>query len=395
MGQSVQKEREIKLTTQLENRGLISKKGLNYHLFMLGLSIYKFARRKYFQIKEFPHNLHLQKTENLRFLVHINGGLGDALCARNLLFNLRKFLPKQKVSLYISCKNKEIFDTFFKQEDLADFYISRGYFLKNFDVVLSGCTYLEYEKVNYKKLKDYAPQFLSILQNGLTRQKKFSFFIKGDPYTDKLLTEKMISLGINKISTPLFFAGFEKELSPLIYKTKQDDTLQKFNLTDKKYIVIHYENGEKQIKDFAPTRPWLKDYWQQFIKLFKQKYPSILLVQVGGNIPLQDVDLCLCNKTNLTQLAQIINNALFFIGGEGAPAHLAGFLDKKSIVLYGASPKEFLSYKNNKNIFANVCTNCLWVNKNWRSACALGYKTPPCMAEITPTQVLQEVEYFL
>ena len=392
---SVQTNRENNLLIKLSRKGLINRKGIRYFLFMLYLSLYKFLRNKYFQIKEFPSNLYIRKTNKLRVLVHINGGLGDALCARNLLASLRKICPKEKAEIYLCCKNKEIFETFFQKENLADYYISRGYFLYNFDLVLSGCTYLKYEKYNETKINSLLPQLLSIIKTGLKRQEEFSFFIKGDPYTDKLFTEKMISLNLNKINTPLFFAGFKREKPPLLFNIKTDETLNKHNLKNKRYIVIHYENCEKQISNYYPTRPWPKNNWESFIKHFKEIFPEILIVQISGSIALSEADLCLCGKTNLQELAQIINGAILFIGGEGAPAHLAGFLGKKSIILYGPSRAEFLAYPQNINLCAEVCTTCVWVTKNWRSACPLGYKTAPCMSNINPIQVLTEVKKLL
>jgi len=396
MKENCKQNRKNKLLKKLNKFGLLEKKGIKYVLFMLYLGLYKFARRKFFQIKELPGNLKIIKADKLRVLVHINGGLGDAICARNLLFLLRKYLPKNKVQIYLCCKDKEVFNTFFKEENLADFYISRGYFLYNFDLVLSGCTYLEYEKYNKEKIKKYAPKFLSVLEKGLYIQKKFNSFIKGDPYTDKLMTEKMISLNLNRICTPLLFAGFEtKNIIPLKYQVKNDNALDKFNLRNKEYIVIHYENKEKPIKDFAPTRPWPKENWQEFIKLFKQRYPAVLLVQIGGHITLLGVDLCLCDKTNLKELVQIINGAICFMGGEGALAHLSGFLEKKSLVLYGPNSAQFLTYPNNTDLSAEVCDTCIWVTKTWRSACPLGYKTAPCMSAITPQKVLTALEEIL
>lgn len=395
MARSVQTKREKALLSKLNKKGLIKRKSIKFFLFMSYLALYKFARRKYFQIKEFPSNLRLPKTNKLRILVHINGGLGDALCTRNLLNSIREICPADKVEIYFCCKNKEIFDTFFKKENLADFYISRGYFLRNFDLVLSGCTYLEYERFDKTKISRLAPQFLPVLEKGLQRQKEYNFFIKGDPYTDKLLTEKMISLCLNRINTPLFFAGFEKQDTPLTLKTVDKQTLNKYKLKGKKYIVIHYENCEKKIKDFDPTRPWPKNNWENFLKLFKQNYPDILTVQIGGKIALPSVDICLCNKTNLEELTQIINSAVFFIGGEGGLAHLAGFLKKKGIVLYGPNSEKFLSYPQNINLNSNICTSCIWVTKHWRSACPLGYKTAPCMLAITPEKVMAEVKKLL
>ena len=118
-------------------------------------------------------------------------------------------------------------------------------------------------------------------------------------------------------------------------------------------------------------------------------------MQVGGNIALPKVDLCLCNKTNLEELAQIISGAQTFIGGEGAPAHLSGFIGQKNIVLYGPNKPEFLAYPNTKTLFSNSCTTCIWVTKNWRSACPLDYKIAPCMQNIKPQQVLKAVKELL
>ena len=118
-------------------------------------------------------------------------------------------------------------------------------------------------------------------------------------------------------------------------------------------------------------------------------------MQVSGNIALPQADLCLCNKTNLLELTQIINNSLLFIGGEGAPAHIAAFLGKKSIILYGSSRAEFFAYPHNINLCSETCTTCVWVTKYWRSACPLGHKIAPCMSAITPNTIMAEAKKLL
>ena len=204
MGESVQIKREKDLIAKLNRRGLIDRKGIKYALFLLQRTLYKFAKRKYFQIKFCPSNLHKHKTDKIKILIHINGGVGDAVISRLLLKNLREIFPKEQAVIFLCCKNKETFETFLKQEDLADFYVNRGYFLSFYDIVISGCSYMEYEYIKKGIIKKLPKNTADIIINGLKRQKEFAPFIKGDPYTDKLLAQKALSMGLNRYTLPLY-----------------------------------------------------------------------------------------------------------------------------------------------------------------------------------------------
>ena len=176
---------------------------------------------------------------------------------------------------------------------------------------------------------------------------------------------------------------------------QEKETLQKFNLSNKKYITVHYDNAEKQIKNFTPTRVWPKNNWQKFAQLFKRQYPEILIVQIGSKTNFDFADLCLNNKTTLTELMAILRNSLLNIDGESALVHIAACVNTKSIVMFGPTEKDYFAYQQNVNIKTNDCTACMWVTKNWRSACPIGYKIAPCMDSISPTQILNEVKKIL
>ena len=400
MEESIQTKREKALIEKLSQKGLIKRRGIKYFLFMLYLGIYKFAKTKYFQIKFFPSNLYRYKTDKLKILVHINGGVGDAVISRILLKNLREIFPKENALIFLCCKNKQTFETFFKQENLADFYVNRGYFLNSYDIVISGCSYMKYEHIRKGIMERLTVNTASIIKNGLKRQKDFAFFINGDPYTDKLLAQRALSLGLTRYTLPLYMLGFEVQNSSLKnlisnIDLQEKEILQKFNLSNKKYITVHYDNAEKQIKNFTPTRVCPQNNWQEFAKLFKQQYPEILIVQIGSKTNFDFVDLCLNDKTTLTELMAILKNSLLHIDGESALVHIAACVNTKSIVMFGPTEKDYFAYQQNVNIKANECTACMWVTKNWRSACPLGYKIAPCMKNISPTQVLAEVKKLL
>ena len=392
--------RKKELLKKLNRFGLVNRKGIKYILFMLYLNLYKFARRKYFQIKEFPSNLKIIKTDKLYILVHINGGVGDAVISRLMLKEIRRIFPKTKAFIFLCCKNKATFEAFFKKEDLADFYVNRGYFLKSYDIVISGCSYMEYEYIKKGVLENLDSNEIKIIKCGIERQKELSPFIDGDPYTDLLLAKTALKLGLNRYTLPLYMLGFDIRNSnlreiPLKLNFKEKEILNKFNLSGKKYITIHYDNNEKKIKDFRPTRAWPKAKWQEFVELFKQKYKDILVVQIGGTINFDFVDLCLNNKTSLTELSVILKKSLLHIDGESALVHIAACVNTKSLVLFGPTVKEYFAYPQNINIKSDKCCDCMWVTKTWRSACPLGYKIAPCMKEITPQQILTKIKGIL
>ena len=399
----IREERESQLLSILNKRGLIEQKGIKYILFMSYLWLYKFARRKYFQIKflfssnDIPRNLPKNK---LKILVHINGGVGDAVISRLMLKKIREVFPKARACIFLCCKNKAIFDVFFKKEDLADFYVNRGYFLRNYDIVISGCSYMEYEHIKKGVLENLDSNEIKIIKCGIERQKELSPFIKGDPSTDLLFAKTALKLKLNRYTLPLYMLGFDMQNSnlreiPLNINFKEKEILNKFNLLDRKYITIHYDNNEKKVKDFAPTRVWPKENWQEFVKLFKQKYKDILVVQIGGTINFDFVDLCLNNKTSLTELCVILKNAQLHLDGESAIVHIAACVDTKSIVFFGPTVKEYFAYPKNINIKSDKCCNCMWVKKLWRSACPLGYKTALCLKSIKPQQILDKIEEIL
>jgi ADP-heptose:LPS heptosyltransferase len=392
--------RKKELLKKLNRFGLVNRKGIKYILFMLYLNLYKFARRKFFQIKEFPFNLRLPRTNKLRVLVHINGGLGDAVISRLMLREMRQMFPAEKFSIFLCCKNKQTFDIFFKEEGFADFYVSRGYFLRNYDIVISGCSYMEYEYIDKQIFDNSDKKIVQFIKCGLERQKELSPFIKSDPYTDLLLAKTALKLGLNRYTLPLYMLGFDIQNSslreiPLKINFEEKEILNKFKLESKKYITIHYDNNEKPAKDFRPTRVWPKENWQEFVKLFKQTYKDILIVQVGGTIDFGFADLCLNNKTSLAELCVILKNAKLHIDGESALVHIAACVDTKSIVLFGPTIKDYFAYPKNINIKSDKCCDCMWVKKLWRSACPLGYKIAPCMKAITPQEVLNQIEKIL
>ena len=259
---------------------------------------------------------------------------------------------------------------------------------------------MEYEYIRKGIIRKLPKNTADIIRNGLKRQDEFSPFIKGDPYTDKLLAQKALSMGLSRYTLPLYMLGFNAQnstlkniISPITLEEKE--TLKKFNLQNKKYITIHYDNAEKKIKDFSPTRVWPKNNWQEFVKLFKQKYPDILIVQAGSKINFDFVDVCLNNKTTLTELMAILKNSLLHIDGESALVHIAACVNTKSIVMFGPTIKDYFAYPQNINIKTDDCTPCMWVTKYWRSACPLGFKTAPCMQAISANKVLEEVKKIL
>ncbi|MGN1058528.1 MAG: glycosyltransferase family 9 protein, partial [Candidatus Avelusimicrobium sp.] len=136
---------------------------------------------------------------------------------------------------------------------------------------------------------------------------------------------------------------------------------------------------------------------RKWIGLFKEKFPDIKVVQLGGeDSPVYaEADVCLAGKTELTDLPALLNNALCHVDTESGLVHLAQFLDVRSAVLFGPSDVRFFGYAKNKNLSAGNCGGCMWMTSDWMTRCPLRRAQPCCVAEISPQQVLSAVEEIL
>lgn len=218
-----------------------------------------------------------------------------------------------------------------------------------------------------------------------------SSYIKQHPHYDGYVSEMLRPLGYTRYTLPQSMLGFTN-LPRLTHKP----TPLKFWTKD--YITVHQGQGESHGRLARSTKMWDKSYYEQFIALFKQKYPTIKVVQLGSvktATPMQGVDDCFLGL-HFTQSLGILAGSRLHIDGDSGLVHAATSFGVKCIVNYGPTPVWYFGYPENVNLSVNMeCSGCWWSTDTWVKKCAEGYATPKCMDLIFPSRVMEEVEKIL
>jgi ADP-heptose:LPS heptosyltransferase len=119
------------------------------------------------------------------------------------------------------------------------------------------------------------------------------------------------------------------EIPYLIKKPQIYPNLPETRYFDFPYIVINtgWQNG-------APTKKWLKKYWQELV----DAYPDIQFVEIGRYInhpaKLNNV-INLVGKTNDIQLVHLVRDAICVISPPSGVIHIAAAFDKPYISICG------------------------------------------------------------
>lgn len=182
--------------------------------------------------------------------------------------------------------------------------------------------------------------------------------------------------------------GFDNKKQSLFCPIK----LEPQNFVQGKYITLHY-GWDSDVKVNIHNKSWPLQHFQTFVKLFKEQYPDIKIVQLGlKRMPYIEGCIDLRSKTTMGQAADVLNNALCHIDCDCGFVHIAHNLGKKAIVLFGPTNANYVGYKENINIVSPYCNNCWDKASNWAEICPKGYTTNKCMHAITPQIVMEKVK---
>ncbi|MBR4591976.1 MAG: hypothetical protein IKO35_02060 [Elusimicrobiaceae bacterium] len=339
-------------------------------------------------------------TGPLQVLVHIRGGIGDVAMSRVLVLKLRQLLPLAQITF--AYDSKAVTDAIFS-DGLIDSYLRPPYHCQNYDIVLSGCHFLMYDFYNRPRIEKLAPHFLPILEAGLDVQSCFKLFARYSPHLDGALAEIAVAHGGSRITNLGWFSGLDihqNDPAPISLDPKTARAvLDHFGLNGKKYITIHDGiNLQTDTSRGIPTRCWPEDRWQEFCQLFKTAFPDILIVQLGGakSRPFKFVDVSLVDKTALSDLPYLLDNAQLHIDGESGMVHLAHLTRVLCVVLFGPSKAAYLGYQRNCNISAPDCGGCMNIRPDWMTHCLLQKpREQQCLMHISAQEVATQAIRFL
>ena len=330
-------------------------------------------------------------TNSLRVFFWLPGGMGDALCARRMITAYRELLPQALFEIY--CPLAGVAELICQGDPFSTPARSEKIYYPNYDLVVQACLAAKFLFANELRLKQQAPDFWPVYNQARQAQQTLGILLEDMFLTEPVLGRLAYRLEANRFDLLCYTAG--THVAPPNLPVMPGDH---FGLKDKKYITFHDGTSTAQTHHPSPTRAWPGEKWQQFITAFKQEHPDILVVQLGAkNSPVYaQADICLVNKTSVSDLPGLLSQALAHVDTESGLVHMASGLPVRSVVLYGPTDKAFYAYEKNKNLSAGTCHSCMWLKSDWMFRCPLNRPAAEqCMAQISVEQVLEAVNSLL
>lgn len=106
----------------------------------------------------------------------------------------------------------------------------------------------------------------------------------------------------------------------------------------------------RKMRNGTKKNPKDYPYWNELIQMILEKYPEQKIIQIGinGEEILNNTEV-MFNKT-LDELKELLKQCDYWISVDNFFHHLAVFVGKKGIVLFGQSDPEIFGHKENINI---------------------------------------------
>ena len=340
------------------------------------------------------HRPHLNPKQ-LHVLLHLRGGLGDCAALWVVVKALRKQLPQAVFYYYTDFAQAA---SLLVVPDEKNVLLPAGCmpYRRAYDMACELCISFKTVHVNLPRIQQLAPTFLPLLQASLERQNKLKFFLSDNYLLDDALGRFLYYQGASRLAALRYLSALEfdeQETGTLPAEILQKD-ISRYGLKSP-YITVHsginvaFNPGSK-----TPLKCWPVKQWEEFITLFKQQFPHICVVQIGGkNSPrFVNADVCLTDKTAVSDLPAILQGAQLHVDGESGLVQLTRWLRTRAVVLFGPTAPCMFALNKNSNLVAQECGHCMWLDgPKWHTDCILGYPTCANMQAHTPQTVLAAV----
>ena len=152
-------------------------------------------------------------------------------------------------------------------------------------------------------------------------------------------------------------------------------------------VGANWPNKRWPVKSYAALSDWL--YSQEIIPVFigGGTVDTGLVADIAAAAEIPPVNLV--GKTSLKQLAQIIREGRFTIGGDTGPVHLSAGLHQPTIMLMGPTDANRNGPYGQQQNAIEVDRPCKYC---WKRACPKGFD---CLANITVEQVKKKINEVL
>lgn len=337
---------------------------------------------------------------NVQIAVKITGGLGDYIVLGRVLRDLSNYVGK--LECYIFVPNTKYAEWVYEnipgvKTIYPDFFIDKC--KKDCDCILylNSFSFFDEQNINLEKIHRVAPRLLEVFANSVKNRRPWNIFIDNHPVLDGAFARQVVALGYNRYSFIHYCLGIPNTGNLFDVRFSDEEVkvvFDKFNY----YITINTGFDHQFVigTRFA-TKCYPVEHWEALVKLIKEEYPQLGIVQVGGkNSPfINGCDIHYENQLSLSHSAGLLKNSLLHIDIEGGLVHLCAALGTPSLVLFGPTSKRYFAYDENINLNTGECSDCWWASECWMEHCPKGFDSPQCMYQLYPEKIYSQISDFL
>lgn len=257
--------------------------------------------------------------------------LGDLVTLEPAFRAIRYFFKDDTISLLTTGVGKGLY----QDTDYFDqYFIHDGFFKsmkqlrqQDYDLVIN---------LQCNKPSHYVAMFLN---KKLVVNKSYNFIEKLLKLKVKVKSTKEIIEETNLISQNIIDEYFEKNKTLIKLPIDSDNNLIKKE-QDKKYIAISTGTSPR----------WFSKKWgvENYLELIKKLVNDYKVVLVGSDLEFEDANYILSkieqknivsfvNKTNLTQLKNLLSQVDLYIGNDSGPSHIAAGVGTNTITIFGST----------------------------------------------------------
>jgi hypothetical protein len=336
----------------------------------------------------------------------IGGGIGDHLIAARYIRDLIAAVGELRFDVYSSRPEvaKWVFSAMSQFNRCYDEYFlwdSRQNY-KYYDIAITVTQFitLRHESAKWNRLSNENPKLVRICQtiDRFRHTHHLNEIISAHPYLDGTLGAKAVFMNLTRNNFVNAMSGIPFG-GPRLTIQIDRSLSQRLGLHERPYLTIHngFDAEFHSIPGASHRSTKAYPHFESVLEALRARRPDLFIVQVGSQTsrPIAGIDLQLINKTNLAEVAAIIDGSLLHIDSETGLVHLAACVGTVSCVIFGPTPVAYFGYHDNINISPPTCGGCWWSTRDWMINCPRGFKEPICLSETSPETVADAIIAYL
>ena len=179
-------------------------------------------------------------------------------------------------------------------------------------------------------------------------------------FADPYFHPKFIKREIHVLEgwSELFGIKYDKKMKPKIYTNDANkQSAKKFKKQFGKYLIFQFTCGQSPgnrqktpFIDKGYKRAYPYQYHEELISIIKKEYPDLTLLNFSYPNEGPEIPGSFRIETDTINYYDLFNEAETYIGINSCSLHFSGCLNKKGIILWGASSPNQWGYENNINL---------------------------------------------